>query len=80
MHQDYYEYQGPFSHIDLREVLFKLHQIGNSVRVAAIDPHTGTEVVVVGSPHMSLYSLKINAIRKLRYVMAKNQAEERAKR
>ena len=64
----------------LNEVLFELHQIGNAVRVSAIDPRPNTEVVVVGSPHMSPYSLKINAIRKLKYVLAKKQAEKRSKR
>ena len=63
--------------IDLREVLFEMYHIGNSIRVAAIDPVTNTEVIVVGSPYMSLYSLKINAIRKLKYVLAKKRAENR---
>lgn len=64
----------------LNEVLFEFHQVGNSVRVSAIDPRTNTEVVVVGSPYMSPYTLKMNAIRKLKYVLAKNQAERRSKR
>lgn len=75
-----YGNQGPHGDINLREVLFEIHRIGNSVKVAAIDPITNTEVVVVGSPHMSPYSLKINAIRKLRYVIAKKQAEQARKR
>jgi hypothetical protein len=65
------KYQGPYRHIKLREVVFEMHCIGNSVWVAALDPGTNTEVVVVGSPHMSPYSLKITATRKLRYVIAK---------
>ena len=72
--------RGPYGHVDLSEVLFEIHQIGNSVRVCAIDPRSNTEVVVVASPSMSLYSLKINAIRKLRYVIAKKEAERLAKR
>jgi hypothetical protein len=63
----------------LNEVLFEIHQVGNSVRVSEIDPRTNTEVVVVGSPHMSPYSLKINTVRKLKYVMGKNQAARRSK-
>lgn len=69
----------PQDDIDLREVLFEMYKIGNSIRVAAIDPVTNTEVVVVGSPYMSMYSLKINAIRKLRYVIAKKRAEKQRK-
>ena len=80
MGRERYEYQGPHSDIDLREVLFELQKIGNSVRVCAIDPRTNTEVVIVGSPAMSSYSLKINAIRKLRYVIAKKQAAQALKR
>ena len=64
----------------LHEYLFEVHQIGNSVRVACIDPYTNIEVVVVGSPYMSLYSLKINAVRKLRYVLAKKNAEAQSRR
>jgi len=76
----YYEAnRGPYGHVDLSEVLFEIHQVGNSVRVCAIDPITNTEVVLVGAPWMSLYSLKINAIRKLRYVIAKNKMEGMAK-
>ena len=71
--------RGPYGHIDLSEVLFEIQQVGNSVRVCAIYPDTNTEIVVVGAPWMSLYSLKINAIRKIRYVMAKNEAERRSK-
>jgi hypothetical protein len=70
---------GAYDHIDLREVLFEIYRIGNSVKVSALDPQTNTEVAIVGSPHMSPYSLKTNAIRKLRYVIAKNQAERAIK-
>ena len=79
MGRESYKYQGPYSHIDLREVLFEIQQIGNAVRVAAIDPYTNTEVVIVGSSAMSYYSLKINAIRKLRYVIAKKQSQDSSK-
>ncbi len=72
--------RGPYGHVDLSEVLFEIQQIGNSVRVCAVDPNSNTEIVVVGAPWMSLYSLKINAIRKLRYVMAKKETERQAKR
>jgi len=63
----------------LNEVLFEYYNVGNAVRVCAIDPITNTEVVVVGSVHMKPYTLKMNAIRKLKYVLAKKQAEKQNK-
>jgi hypothetical protein len=47
-------------------VVFEMLRIGNSVRVAALDLGTNTEVVLVGSAHMISYSLKITATHKLR--------------
>lgn len=64
----------------LNEVLFEFHNLGNSVRVCAIDPITNTEVVVVGSTYMTPFTLKENALRKLRYVLAKKQKEQRAEK
>lgn len=66
--------------VDLDEVLFEYQVVGNSVRVAAIDPRTNTEVVVVGSPNMTPYSLRVNAVRKLQFVLAKKKAEKQSKR
>ena len=40
--------------------------IGNAVKVSAIDPSTNTEVSIVGSVRMSPFSLKMNALRKLK--------------
>lgn len=60
--------------VNLNEVLFEYISVGNAVRVCAIDPITGTEVVVVGSGAMSHYTLKMNALRKLKFVLAKKQA------
>lgn len=63
----------------LNEVLFEYYNVGNAVRVCAIDPITNTEVVVVGSVHMRPYTLKMNAIRKLKYVLAKKKVEQQNK-
>ncbi len=68
--------RGPARELDsngsvVSEVLFEMISIGNSVKVSAIDPHTNTEVSVIGSIHMSLYSLKMNALRKLQAVVRK---------
>ncbi len=56
------------------EVLFEFMRVGNVVRVAAIDPVSRTEVVMVGSPRYSRELLKKMAARKLIYVMEKNRA------
>jgi hypothetical protein len=53
------------------EVLFEVRQVGNAVKVSAIDPVTNTEVCVVGPVNASPYSLKMNAVRKLRRVLRK---------
>ncbi len=50
----------------MSEVLFEYRQIGNSIKVTAIDPKTGTEVSIVGSAAMTQYSLQQAALRKLR--------------
>jgi hypothetical protein len=57
---------------DMGEVLFEVRAIGNAVKVSAIDPVTNTEVCVVGSVHTTPYSLKMNALRKLKSVLRKN--------
>ena len=55
------------------EILIEFTQIGNSVKVTAIDPFTGTEVSIVGSPAAGQEALKQLALRKLRYVIAKEE-------
>ena len=54
------------------EVLFEVRQVGNAVKVSAIDPVTNTEVCVVGPVNASPYTLKMNAVRKLQMVLRKN--------
>jgi len=57
------------------EVLIEVQQLGNAVKVSAIDPATNTEVSVVGSAHATLYSLKMNAVRKLRAALRRKRGE-----
>jgi hypothetical protein len=57
---------------DMGEVLFEVRAIGNAVKVSAIDPVTNIEVCVVGSVYTTPYSLKMNALRKLKSVLRKN--------
>jgi len=57
--------------VQLREVLFEFTRVGNSVRVAAIDPITGTEVITVGSSRYHRKILIRQAKQKLIYVLKK---------
>ncbi len=59
---------------ELGEVLFEVKVIGNAVKVSALDPISNVEVCVVGSAHASPYSLKMNALRKLKAALRKNAA------
>ena len=58
----------------LPEVLFEMRRVGRSVRVAAIDPITHTEVILVAPAKLSHNEMKRVAARKLVYVMSKKQA------
>ena len=42
------------------------------MRVTAVDPDTNTEITMVGDPKASQSTLENLAMRKLRYVIAKN--------
>ncbi|MEX2449612.1 MAG: hypothetical protein WD407_02040 [Rhodospirillales bacterium] len=61
--------------IQLREVLFEFYREGNAVRVCAIDPRSNTEITMVGAAGYPEEVLKRMAIRKLKYVMAKNMTK-----
>ena len=58
-----------------KEYLLEFHRVGNAVKVSAIDPDTGTEVSIVGTPKASESELTRVAINKLEYVLAKKAAE-----
>ena len=55
------------------EYLIEFHQIGNSVKVTAIDPESMTEVSIVGAAGAPKEQLKRVAVQKLLYVMAKKK-------
>jgi hypothetical protein len=59
----------------LGEVLFEFRQIGNTVKVSAIDPASNTEVSIMGPASAGEHNLKMIALRKLHYVMARRDAE-----
>lgn len=55
----------------------EFQQIGNAVRVTAMDPATATEVAIVGAPSAGREALTRNAVRKLHYVLSKRSAPGR---
>ena len=63
------EKKGITSMVELAEVLFEFHRIGNSLRVAAIGPRSNTEVTIVASMRCGEYAMKRIALRKLVHVM-----------
>lgn len=58
--------------VKLSEVYFEFRTIGNFVRVSAIDARSNTEISMIGDAHVGEETLKRMAMRKLRYVIAKN--------
>ena len=54
-----------------REVLIECQQIGNAVKVTAIDPKTLIEVSIMGPHSANQEMLKRNPINKLTYVLSK---------
>ena len=61
--------------VRLKEVLFEMKQVGQYMRITAIDPLSGTEVISIGDPSVDPDMLRSTAIRKLKYVIAKNRNE-----
>ena len=64
--------------VRLKEVLFEMKQVGKYMRITAIDPLSGTEVISIGDPSVDPDMLRSMAIRKLKYVIAKNRNERAA--
>jgi hypothetical protein len=55
------------------EVLFEFRQVGGTVKVTAFHTATLTEVSAMGPASASQQQLKMLALRKLEYVMAKGK-------
>ncbi len=60
-----------------KEIIFEITQTGAIARVTAIDPETGTEVVIQGPARAGDAVLKQNAARKLMFVLAKQKDTEK---
>ena len=57
-------------------MLLEFHQVGDYVRVAAIDPVTNTEVSVVGSPQVTQEDLTRLAVRKRNQKAATGKSDD----
>ncbi len=64
--------------LDESEVLIEFHHLGNVVKVTAVDPRSLLEASIVGDPAMGEAALSHAAIRKLRYVLERRQARDKA--
>lgn len=54
-----------------REVIIEFYPVGNLVRVAAMDVASLTEISIQGPKNASEDTLKINALKRLEYVLRK---------
>lgn len=59
----------------LPEVLFEFQPKGRYVRVTAIDPRTGVEVISICDAKYSQAIVQRLAVRKLKYVLRKRRAQ-----
>ena len=60
------------------EIIIEMYQVGNAVKVSAVDIATLVEVSIVGSPSQGEELLKRAAINKLNYVLRKRRESERS--
>lgn len=61
---------------NLSEVLFEFRPVGNILRVIALDPKTGIEIIMVADPRYGSEAIKRLAARKLAYVITKKKANK----
>jgi len=59
--------------VDDDDVIIEFYRVGNAVKVSAVDLATLTEVSIVGAPGLGDTALERAAIRKLHYVLAKEE-------
>ena len=56
-----------------REILFEMIQMGNSIKVIAVDAQTGTEATVICPVTASEAQMKQMAMRKLKFILEKQK-------
>lgn len=55
------------------DVFFEIQQLGESIKITAIDESTGTEVSIQGPATAPLATLQYMAMKKLNYILAKSK-------
>lgn len=63
-----------------RRIIIEMVPSGNFIKVSAICEDTGREVSIVGDPKAGEATLKALAVKKLKYVMTKNDQLKQVKR
>ncbi len=71
--------QAPTVQAPTGTILFEFRRLGNAVKASAIQVETNTEVCVMGPAGASHHALKAAALRKLIYVLARRDGEQRAR-
>lgn len=61
--------------VNANNVIIEFRQVGAYVKVSAMDPDTLTEVSLVGDPLAGEHVLRRNAIRKLNYVLGRQDGK-----
>jgi hypothetical protein len=64
--------------VDAAEVLFEFVRLGNAVKVTAFHVPSLTEISIVGPRGAHQEHLKLLAVKRLQYVLAKNRGAEEA--
>ena len=59
----------------MEEILYEFKRSGNVVKVSAIEPETKTEVCVVVPANLSVDEMKLQAAKRLNYVLKKKASE-----
>jgi hypothetical protein len=57
------------------DVIIEFVRLGNYVKVSAMHAPTMIEAIIVGPPSAGEYVLQQNALRKLKYLLAKNRPQ-----
>ncbi len=63
-----------------RNIIIEFTPVGNSVKVSAVCEDSGREVSIVGDRNAGKTELEMLAVRKLKYVMAKDEKTEPTRR
>jgi len=56
-----------------RNIIIEFTPVGNAVKVSAVCEDSGREVSIVGDPKAGKTELEMLAVRKLKYVMSKDE-------